>query len=44
VMFDPSFDRSTIVDINSDLFPRDEFDIPPPTRWWDAVPAARRTR
>jgi spermidine synthase len=43
-MFDPSSDRSTIVDINSDLFPRDEFDIPPPTRWWDAAPAARRTR
>ena len=36
-MFDPGSDRSTIVDINSDLFPRDEFDIPPPQRWWDAV-------
>ena len=43
-MFDPSSDRSTIVDINSDLFPRDEFDIPPPIRWWDAAPSARRTR
>jgi hypothetical protein len=35
-MFDPSSDRSTIADINTDLFPRDEFDIPPPLRWWDA--------
>jgi spermidine synthase len=35
-MFDPSSDRSAIADINTDLFPRDEFDIPPPLRWWDA--------
>ena len=41
-MFDPSSDRSTI-DMNTDLFPRDEFDIPPPLRWWRASrgPAAR---
>ena len=43
-MFDPGSDRSTMVDINSDLFPRDEFDIPPPMRWWDATPSTRRTR
>jgi len=42
-MFDPSFDRSTIADINTDLFPRDEFDIPPPVQWWNA-PSARRAR
>jgi len=41
-MFDPSFDRSTIVDINTDLFPRDEFNIPPPLQWWNAAPSARR--
>ena len=43
-MFDPSFDRSTIVDINTDLFPRDEFNIPPPQQWWNAVPLARHAR
>jgi spermidine synthase len=28
-VFDPGYDRSTIVDINTDLFPRDELDLPP---------------
>lgn len=31
--FDPSHDRSTITDINTDLFPRDEFDVPPLGAW-----------
>jgi predicted membrane-bound spermidine synthase len=31
--FDASHDRSTIVDINTDLFPRDEFELPPPSAW-----------
>ena len=43
-MFDPGSDRSTIVDINSDVFPRDEFDIPPPVQWWAPAPAGRHTR
>ena len=40
-IFDPSSDRSSIVDINSDLFPRDEFDIPPPVRWWRGAADSR---
>ena len=40
-IFDASYDRSTIVDINTDLFPRDEFDLPPlfRSRWRVAVAA-----
>jgi hypothetical protein len=44
LMFDPNSDRTAIVDINSDLFPRDEFDIPPPTRWWRGASDASRDR
>jgi hypothetical protein len=28
--FGPDFDRATLTDINTDLFPRDEFDLSPP--------------
>jgi hypothetical protein len=31
--FDPSHDRSALIDINTDLFPRDEFDVPLPSMW-----------
>ena len=31
--FDSGYDRSTIDDINTDLFPRDEFEVPPQLAW-----------
>ncbi len=31
--FDESYDRSAIDDINTDLFPRDEFELPPLSAW-----------
>jgi len=30
VRFGPDFDRSTLGELNTDLFPRDEFDLSPP--------------
>jgi hypothetical protein len=30
--FGPEFDRSTVVDFNNDLFPRDEYDLTPTTK------------
>lgn len=33
-MFDERRDRSTIADINTDLLPRDEFDVPAFSMWW----------
>lgn len=30
--YGPDFDRSTIVDFNTDLFPKDEYDLTPPSR------------
>jgi spermidine synthase len=32
VVYAPGFDRSALVDVNSDLFPRDEFDLSPRAR------------
>jgi spermidine synthase len=32
-VFDARLDRSAIVDINTDLFPRDEFAVPPLSKW-----------
>ena len=31
-VFGPDDDRSTIVDINTDLYPKDEFSVPPAPR------------
>jgi hypothetical protein len=28
--FGPEFDRTTLTDVNTDLFPKDEFDLTPP--------------
>jgi len=28
-VYDPSLDRSTLTDFNTDLFPRDEYDLTP---------------
>jgi hypothetical protein len=30
VWFGPDFDRETLTDLNTDLFPKDEFDLSPP--------------
>ena len=30
VRFGPDFDRNTLIDVNTDLFPKDEFDLSPP--------------
>jgi hypothetical protein len=30
VRFGPDFDRGTLTDLNTDLFPKDEFDLSPP--------------
>jgi spermidine synthase len=37
--YEPGYDRSTIDDINTDLFPRDEFDVPPLIEWRSLRPA-----
>jgi len=30
VRFWPDFDRNALIDVNTDLFPKDEFDLSPP--------------